>query len=59
MKALFKTIYIEKHRICFKFGIGNANLETNRIVEVQLKRILLQVTKNKQDKYFGTKQTKL
>lgn len=28
MKALFKTIYIEKNRICFKFGIGNANLKT-------------------------------
>lgn len=41
IKALFKTIDIEKHRICFKFGIGINNLKTNRIVEVQLKRILL------------------
>lgn len=41
IKALFKTIDIEKHRICFKFGIGINNLKTNRIVEVQLKRVLL------------------
>lgn len=45
MKDLFKTIYIEKHRICFKFRIGNANLKTNRIVEVRLKRILLRLLK--------------